>query len=309
LTHDIAAEDGEFTRSYDRVLRQGLTTEHYLELDLGPIDQPGPLMLFLTGWMYPTETSISVSVSQNPANKQARPPALWVPDAHGQWQEVSPFMGFPGGKTKTIAIDLTDVFPTSDHRVRIVTNMQFHWDHAFFSVGETPAEVKVHPMELQSADLHYRGLSNHYWQAGNGPDQYDYSHVRPGPEWPPMKGMFTRYGDIRDLLTKTDDLLAVIGAGDEITVTFQPPAAKLPDGWKRDFILHNVGWDKDADLNTIYGQTVEPLPFNAMTGYPSPPGEDLPATKEYQDYLQKYQTRRQSYEQFWRRVRELPTKK
>lgn len=302
VLQEVGAEDSEFTKGYDRVLRQGLTTEHYLELDLGPIEQPGPLTLFLTGWMYPTETSISVAVSQNSQNKQARPPALWIPDAHGQWQEVRPFMGFPGGKTKTIAIDLAGLFATQDHRLRIVTNMQFHWDHAFFSVGETPAEVKIQPLALKSADLHYRGLSRHYWQAGNGPDQYDYSTVLPGPEWPPMKGMFTRYGDVRDLLTKTDDLLAIIGAGDEITVTFAPPEVPLPEGWKRDFILHNVGWDKDADLNTVHGQTVEPLPFNAMSRYPYPPVEGPSDTLEYRAYLQKYQTRVQSYSEFWRRI-------
>lgn len=304
---EIAAEDGVYTKGYDQVLRQGLTTEHWLELDLGKLDlgksdQPVPLTLFLTGWMYPTETSISVAVSQNPKNAQARPPALWIPDAQGKWTEIRPFMGFPGGKTKTIAIDLTGVFQGDDHRLRIVTNMQFHWDHAFVSAGETPAEFQVQPLQLVSADLHYRGLSRHYWPAGNGPDQYDYSSVLPGPEWPPMQGFFTRYGDIQELLTKSDDQLAVIGAGDEMTLKFSPPAEPLPEGWKRDFILHSVGWDKDADLNTLYSQTVEPLPFNAMSGYPYGAEEGPSDTPEYRRYLQKYQTRVQDYGKFWRRL-------
>ncbi len=304
---EIAAEDGVFTKCYDQVLRQGLTTEHFVELDLGKQDlgQGGnavPLTLFLTGWMYPTETSISVAVSQNPKNSQARPPALWIPDKDGKWTEIRPFMGFPGGKTKTIAIDLTGVFTHDDHRVRIVTNMQFHWDHAFVSVGEKPADFKVQPLKLASADLHYRGLSKHSWPVGNGPDQYDYSRVLPGPEWPPMQGFFTRYGDVQELLTKSDDQLAVIGAGDEMTLTFSPPEVPLPEGWKRDFILHSVGWDKDADLNTLYSQTVEPLPFNAMSGYPYGAEEGPPDTPEYRRYLQKYQTRVQDYGKFWRRV-------
>ncbi|MDB5337920.1 MAG: hypothetical protein JWN70_3539 [Planctomycetaceae bacterium] len=304
---EIAAEDGVFTKCYDQVLRQGLTTEHFLELDLGKRDlgqgtHAVPLTIFLTGWMYPTETSISVAVSQNPKNAQARPPALWIPDKDGKWTEVRPFMGFPGGKTKTIAIDLTGVFTSDDHRLRIVTNMQFHWDHAFVSVGETPAEFKMQPLKLASADLHYRGLSKHSWPVGNGPDQYDYSRVLPGPEWPPMQGFFTRYGDVQELLTKSDDQLAVIGAGDEMTLKFSPPDAPLPAGWKRDFILHSVGWDKDADLNTLYSQTVEPLPFNAMSGYPYGPEEGPPETPEYRRYLQKYQTRVQDYGKFWRKL-------
>ena len=42
----------------------------------------------------------------------------------------------------------------------------------------------------------------------------------------------------------------------------------VPPGWKRDFVLHSAGWDKDADLNTLAGQTIGPLPFRAMASYP-----------------------------------------
>ena len=83
-----------------------------------------------------------------------------------------------------------------------------------------------------------------------------------------MRGKFTRYGSVRELLLEGDDRMAVLAAGDAITVRFAVPERKPPDGWKRDFILHSIGWDKDADLNTIYGQTVEPLPFRAMKSYP-----------------------------------------
>jgi tetratricopeptide (TPR) repeat protein len=300
VLQQITKEDGDFTKTYDRKFRQGLTEEHWLELDLGKFEQPGPVTLFLTGWMYPTETSISVAVSQNPENTQAHPPALWAPDAQGKWKEIRPFMGFPGGKTKTIAIDLAGVFAGDDHRLRIVTNMEFYWDHAFFTVGETPVPMTRTPLKMTAADLHVRGVSQHYWRPGNGPDQYDYQHVISTPMWPPMQGNFTRLGDVLELLTQQDDRLAVIGAGDEITVTFATPDQSLPAGWKRDFIMHNVGWDKDADLHTLYGQTVEPLPFNAMSGYPFRADEAPVDSEEYRRYLQQYQTRQQPYSQFWR---------
>ena len=38
----------------------------------------------------------------------------------------------------------------------------------------------------------------------------------------------------------------------------------LPAGWVRDYVLVLDGWDKDADKNTVAGQTVEPLPFHGM---------------------------------------------
>jgi tetratricopeptide (TPR) repeat protein len=304
VLQQIIKEDGDFTKTYDERLRQGLTEEHWLELDLGKIDHPGAITLFLTGWMYPTETSISVAVSQNPENKQARPPALWVPDANGEWKEIRPFMGFPGGKTKTIAIDLTAVFAGQDHRLRIVTNMEFYWDHAFYTVGEQPVKVISTTLNMTSADLHYRGTSQHYWKPGNGPDQYDYRYVTTSAIWPPMQGNFTRFGDVLEILSHQDDRLVVIGAGDEITLTFNAPDTPLQPGWKRDFIMHNVGWDKDADLHTLYGQTVEPLPFNAMSGYPFDAHEGPGDTKEYRHYLKHYQTRTQSHSQFWNWVKE-----
>ena len=59
----------------------------------------------------------------------------------------------------------------------------------------------------------------------------------------------------------------------------------VPNGWKRDFLLYVDGWAKDADANTAYSQTVEPLPFHGMTGYPYGPNERFPDRGTYQrDY-------------------------
>ena len=85
--------------------------------------------------------------------------------------------------------------------------------------------------------------------------------------------------------------MIVMGPGDELTVEFNAPAEAPPTGWKRDFVLYNVGWDKDADLNTVYGQSSEPYPFKAMTKYPIAPDEASPSSPEYEQYLQEYQTR------------------
>ena len=308
ILDQVQARDGIYTKTYDRKLAQGLTNEHFLELDLGEFDTPSPkhVTLFLTGWIYPTGTSLNVQFSQNPDMAQPRPPALHAVDANGQWREVRPFMGFPGGKTKTIAIDISDVFAagSTDHRLRIVTNMEFYWDAAFFTVDEEPAEIRQTEMSLVRADLRERGgVSLREWPlAGNGPEIFDYSRLVPGPPWPPMAGAFTRLGDVLPLLTERDDHLVVTGCGDEIQLAFAVPSEPLPAGWVRDFVIYNVGWDKDCDPNTVYGETVEPLPFRDMTAYAHRDGEPRPLDEEYLRYLKKYQTRSQARPQFWNEI-------
>ena len=60
-----------------------------------------------------------------------------------------------------------------------------------------------------------------------------------------------------------------------------------------DFLIHSIGWDKDADLNTITGYQVEPLPFVGMQQYPPVDDRTVEAvdTPEYRHYLEQYQTR------------------
>lgn len=303
---EIKAADDVYAKTFDQKYRQGLVEDHVLELDLNSRAmqeaQTGDrITLFLTGWLYPTDTGINLALSENPSLSSPRPPSLSVPDQRGEWKTIQPFMGFLGGKTKTIAIDLTDQFLTDDHRVRIETNMEFYWDRVFFTVGETPAELKETPLSLDAAELRYRGFSTPIIHTGNGPERYDYQSLTTAIQWPPMQGGFTRYGDVKPLVETADDRLVILGAGDEMRLRFQVPDEPLPSGWKRDFILYNVGWDKDANLHTILGQSVEPLPFRAMQSYPYPT-EVYPADPVLESDREQYHTRRQNSGAFWKRL-------
>jgi hypothetical protein len=46
------------------------------------------------------------------------------------------------------------------------------------------------------------------------------------------------------------------------------------------------------DLYTAYPDTVEPLPFHGMSGYPYGPSERYPEDRERQEYRKQYNTRR-----------------
>ncbi len=304
----VSKRDQRFTRCWDEGFNQGLVEQHWLEVDLNSDSIKGEeVLLFLTGWVFPTCTSLNLAMTENPLRPKLSPPSIQVPDADGKWVEVIPYAGFPGGKTKTIAIDLSGKFRSNDHRVRIVTNMELCWDELFWTNGESKLETtdyRLTKLELLKADLHYRGFSELIPQPGNAPKRFAYENVTKNSIWPPMTGRFTRFGEVKALIESADDMQVVMGAGDEMTVEFSTETAPLPECWKRDFIIYNVGWDKDADLNTVHGQSVEPLPFRAMKKYPYEPEQSFPSEPKHHDYLRMYQTRKQSPGSFWDQVRE-----
>jgi hypothetical protein len=100
-------------------------------------------------------------------------------------------------------------------------------------------------------------------------------------------------------LAFNDDLLVVMGPGDEVILKFELPRNDLPEGWVRDFVLHSVGWDKDAAMNTLEGQSSLPLPFSKMSQYP-PGSDDRQEAGRVDRMHQKTLSRQQSSENFWR---------
>ena len=70
---------------------------------------------------------------------------------------------------------------------------------------------------------------------------------------------------MRPLLTAADDRYVVMKGGDAVRLEFDASALPpLPRGLGARLALVSDGWDKDADKNTVAGQTVEPLPFHGM---------------------------------------------
>ena len=185
-----------------------------------------------------------------------------------------------------------------------MTSNELYWDEIFFTADEEPAETRVTTLELMSANLHHRGYSRRLDRPNNAPKHYEYSDLETSPRWPPMRGTFTRFGEVRELLVESDDLMVVMGAGDEMTLRFKVPEGAPPEGWQRDFLLYNVGWDKDADLNTVWGQTVEPLPYRAMRRYPPDSDESYPDSPRHRQYINEYQTRELDWSEFWRHLSE-----
>ncbi len=130
VTSQLRDRDGDFVQGFDRRLRQGLCPPHWIDLDFGPAaitdkaDPAASIYLVLTGWILPTDTSLNIQIDQNPELPPIEFPSVWVPaaDEPDGWRKAIPFMGFPGGKTKTIVVDVTDVIDPDDPRLRIRTS-------------------------------------------------------------------------------------------------------------------------------------------------------------------------------------------
>ncbi len=286
----ISKADGRYPTDFRRSRILGMAQLHSLTLDLGKLNPAQRVSLWLTGWVFWTDSNGSQAMRSNPGLRMISP-YLQVRNRQGRWVTVIPDIGVPSGANRTIRVDLTGKFLSSDHHVRIGTNLCVYWDRIFYTTNDTPVERSAELLP-ESANLHYRGFSVPTSDTRHlRPDYYEYASLLKQAPWNPMAGDYTRYGNVLPLISKTDDHLVVMATGDEMTVKFNanhlPP---LRPGWVRSFFLDASGYAKDGEPNTAYARTVAPMPFRSMPNYP-PPGDREPASAEYQSYLREYQTR------------------
>jgi hypothetical protein len=288
----ISEKDDKYLSDFNPDRYQGVTEMHDLILDPGKYGNTSNMFLFLNGWIFPTDASINVAISQSEKLKVVRP-YLQVINKKGEWETVIENLGFPMGKDKTVIADLSSKFLSGDHRIRIRTNMEIYWDYIFFSEKSSDSPVVSSVLNPVSADLNYRGFSHSYRKGGRyGPHWFDYADADKNKKWRDLSGNYTRYGDVLPLLTESDNKYVISNAGDETSLNFETKGLpELKKGWKRDFLIHSVGWVKDGDINTALGSTVLPLPFHGMKSYPPSESDFYPKDAEHQKYLKEYNTR------------------
>jgi hypothetical protein len=285
---DRTYPDG-FARDY-----AGVAELHHLELDFGEAAPDNRAVLVLSGWVDWADGSTFLGMSQQHAAGLILP-SLQVKNARGEWETVIEDMGIPAGKPKTIVVDLTGKLLSKSRAIRIVTNLCVYWDEIFLGTEPGTPSVRLTDLRAESARLRFRGLSEVVIHPERKqPERFVYEQVRPLHRWNwnPTPGLYTRYGDVKPLLEDVDDLLVIMGSGDELQLQFD--ATRLPalaEGWKRDFLLFVDGWAKDGDANTAFSQTVEPLPFHDMPQYPYSTPYAYPAGGEHNRTREFYNTR------------------
>ena len=294
VTDVVTSLDGRYLDTFGRGQYQGVTRDHFVEVDLGDkAPASGPLWLIAKGWLHPADSSINIAMSQG-AHEAPRWLSLEVPDGAGGWKVARPNLGFPAGRKKVCLIDLTGVFkPGMPKRLRLRTNLEVFWDSLEWAEGRPTTKLSVTRLDPATADLHYRGFSTINQINSSSPEIPDYNHLSgTAQRWRDLEGYYTRFGDVRELLKTVDDRYVIMNAGDELSLRFAvPPPA--PKGWERDFVIVGDGWIKDGDYNSSYSQTVLPYPYHARKVYDTPPGrlEDDWVYQHHSEDWQTYQTR------------------
>jgi len=301
----VAARDSRGQDVLDRVLRRdrrypdgfkrdlsGVAELHHLDLDFGKAAPDGRAILVLSGWVDWADGSTFLGSAQA-SDAGLVMPSLQVKDAHGEWRTVIEDMGIPAGKPKTIVVDLTGKFLSASREIRIVTNLCVYWDEIFLSRQTAAPAARLTDLHAARAELRFRGFSDVVIDPERKqPERFVYANVRTTAMWNPTPGLYTRYGDVRPLLSNVDDRLVIMGSGDELRLLFDANALpKLPEGWRRDFLLTVDGWAKDGDANTAYSQSVEPLPYHGMPQYPYAAPAAYPQDGEHTLYREHYNTR------------------
>jgi Tfp pilus assembly protein PilF len=294
VTEILRTLDGNYLDTFGRGQYQGVTRDHYVEIELGSkAPTTGALWLIASGWLHPSDSSVNVAMSQG-QHERARPLSLEVPNGHGGWKVALRNLGFPEGRNKICLIDLAHVFLAgTPRRLRLRTNLEIYWDSIEWAAGLPDTRVEVSRLAPLTADLHYRGYSVIHQANPSSPEIPDYNQLASTTQiWRDLSGYYTRYGDVRELLRTVDDRYVIMNAGDEISLRFPVPRGPRA-GWVRDYVIRGDGWIKDGDYNSNYSQTVLPYPYHARREYDAAPGrlEDEPVYKRHPEDWQTYHTR------------------
>ena len=244
---------------------RGLAEPFSITLDFGTLPVQRPLVLALTGWIRFGGGMANIAGSIDPTLPFPFP-VLEAELADGTWQKVDVDVGTPAGKIKTILVDLENKLPAGTQRLRVSMAFEMYWDCALLCEKTGAVDTRRHDLQPNRTDLRWRGYGRYADLPPSLPLTPIYAEVSPTPPWDRTPGgWFTRYGVVDDLVARRDDRLALLAAGDELALSFD--AAQLlppPPGMTRDFFLHVVGWDKDADFHVEQGWQLGPMPFQGM---------------------------------------------
>lgn len=272
----------------------GFCQRHTLDLDFGDrlvdLGSGSPLFLFISGYLeYPySQTTYAAT--------QAR--LGWEPiqidrlTSEGRWETFIRDAGAFGGLARTMTVDVTGLAGSPSCKLRLTSNLEIYYDRLFLATDAGADKVVVHTLPPAEATLRRVGFAREYSPDGRLPIIYDYELSDNTAPFHVLRGAYTKYGSVTELLLEFDDLYMLVGPGDEVAVRFEGSSLpQLKPGSVRSFVLISHAYCKDMDLYTAAPQTVEPLPFKNMSRYPYPATEKYPDTENHRKSWARYNTR------------------
>ena len=289
----LAKHDRKYVTDFADEPFTGFAKLHWIELDLGTWNANEPLRLLIDGYTdYFTATSMYAA---DQAGIKVIAPYVEAQDAQGKWLRVVDDMGFPAGLARTMVADLTGKIPANTRRIRIVTNLKIYWDDV--RIDQTPQmqDIRVTEVPLAGAELAFLGYPEEIRLQPASDTVYSYEKRSKSGPYARAAGNYTRYGDVKTLLSVSDDKFAVFSSGEGVELEFDPGKLPvLPPGWARDYFFYADGFEKDLDFYAANAFTVEPLPHHGPMVYPYPEGKEYPLDPEHLGYEMEYNTRSRS---------------
>jgi hypothetical protein len=252
--------------------------DNFFTLDFGTIQHPEYAKLVIDGWMI-----INSTLYTSPITIKGY---IEVVDGNGAWVNVKT-IGMPAGDMKKMVIDLSNLFLSSDHRIRVNLGVRKTtlWVIDRIRLDDSaPVAYTTQELSASSADLQSGGQAivemstpQHRIHVGENlslkTNFYGY-------------GNFTRYGEVKELLTQPDDKFVLMNYADKLEIKF--PALPAPqEGVNRVFMIKaDLYYKEFKDYKYL-----EPLPFHGMSDYPPPPPEAYPTDEDHTQYRLLYNTR------------------
>jgi hypothetical protein len=287
----ISAHDRRYPPVPLSSFKEGFAQAHDLYLDLGAFPQGAPVQLLLDSWIRFVRNDDD-NFYANTQGWYDGPPSIAVSDGNGSYTVVNDNIGIPMGLPKTWVVNMTGMFPSANHTVRISSRIQIYFDEIRVTTNAGSFPFATTNVTASAADLHFLGFPKFKSPDGRRPYAPDYSDVTALSPWRNQPGNYTRFGDVLPLLYSHDDQYVVMGPGDEISLEFDASAfPPVPDGWVRDFVYFVDGYMKEIHPAVPEDYVVDPLPYHNMTFYPYGGTETFPNDPVHQAYQAQYNTR------------------
>src|ERR1035441_6930830 len=195
---------------------RGLAEPFSVTMDFGELPANRPLVLALNDWLRFGGGMANIAASLD-ANLPFPFPTLEAELPDGSWQKVDVDVGAPCGKTKTILVDLENKLPVGARQLRITTAFEIYWDSASLCEKVSSGQNKQFQLSSDHMDLHWRGFSEFQNLPACLPLTPDYAKVHADPPWRRTpSGWCTKYGEVNELVQKSDDALVLLNGGDEL---------------------------------------------------------------------------------------------